>query len=158
MPLKNGHSHEVISGNVRELVKAGHEPKQAVAIALSSARKSKKMAMGGSVMDETEEMPRALAELQADGDMPPEAVAGPSEQMEDRAFAEALRHKAEMEMAPSNMAMGGLVVEEGDNEDESKPTQEQVSTPAEPMSSMVSPDAMKAIEEKKKRRRYGMPS
>lgn len=37
-PLRRGHSRAVISGNIRELMKAGYKQKQAVAIALSKAR------------------------------------------------------------------------------------------------------------------------
>ncbi len=40
MPLKKGKSPEVISENIRELIHAGHPQKQAIAIALSEARRS----------------------------------------------------------------------------------------------------------------------
>lgn len=49
MPMKPGYSHEVIASNINELVRSGRDPKQSVAIALSEARKHKKMAMGGFV-------------------------------------------------------------------------------------------------------------
>lgn len=39
MPLKPGSSKAVISANITELVKSGRPKKQAVAIALSEARK-----------------------------------------------------------------------------------------------------------------------
>lgn len=42
MPLKPGSSKTVVSGNIREMVKSGHPQKQAVAAALSNARKKKK--------------------------------------------------------------------------------------------------------------------
>lgn len=40
MPLKKGKSREVVSGNVSELVHSGRPQKQAVAIALDTARRS----------------------------------------------------------------------------------------------------------------------
>lgn len=42
MPLKRGCSKQVVSDNIHELMAAGHPQKQAVAIALSEARKWKK--------------------------------------------------------------------------------------------------------------------
>ena len=40
MPLKKGSSRQVISSNIREMMKAGHPQKQAVAAALDTARRS----------------------------------------------------------------------------------------------------------------------
>lgn len=44
MPLKKGRSKKVVSGNISELRGAGFPQKQAVAIALSEARKGKSSA------------------------------------------------------------------------------------------------------------------
>jgi hypothetical protein len=41
MPLAKGSSKAVISGNIAELVRAGHAPKQAAAIAYKAAGKAR---------------------------------------------------------------------------------------------------------------------
>jgi hypothetical protein len=41
MPLEKGSSRQVISENISEMVRSGHPQRQAVAAALSQARKSK---------------------------------------------------------------------------------------------------------------------
>ncbi len=49
MPLKKGVSADVVSSNIKELMKSGRPQKQSIAIALANKRKFKKMAEGGLV-------------------------------------------------------------------------------------------------------------
>ena len=42
MPLRRGSSQKVVSSNIREMIKAGHPRKQAIAASLNKAGKSKK--------------------------------------------------------------------------------------------------------------------
>lgn len=46
MPLKKGYGKKTISANIRAEIKAGYPQKQAIAMALSSARKSKSKKKG----------------------------------------------------------------------------------------------------------------
>ena len=50
MPLKSGKSQKTISKNISEMIQAGHPQDQAIAAALSTARKTAKAAGGGIQM------------------------------------------------------------------------------------------------------------
>jgi hypothetical protein len=41
MPLKKGTSQKIISGNIREMIHAGHPQKQAIAASMNKAGKSR---------------------------------------------------------------------------------------------------------------------
>lgn len=156
MPLKKGFKPEIVSGNVRELVSSGYKPKQAVAIALSQSRKFKKMAEGGMVEEGDMEIPRDLYELNADSQQP-ETVANPEEHDESMRFADALRKEAESrDGSMAMMADGGLVEDDMDME-ETEPEMQPSPAPEDTVRAPdVTDEAMQAIADRKKRRRYGM--
>lgn len=165
MPLKKGHAPEVVSYNIKEMMKAGHPQKQAIAAALASARKYKKMSEGGMVSndmdddvlsDNDENAMRTLGEIQAMGEYRPGEVANPHEQDEERELAMNLYKKSEE--AEMGYAMGGLVEPEMDSPVGNKPTEDMSGPTEEPMAvekkAMLSKEAMDALEMHKKKRRF----
>lgn len=179
MPLKKGHSQEVVSGNIRELMQSGRPQKQAIAAALSNARKYKKLSAGGyadfdegAESDDDTEANRSINELQSMGEDRPDEIMNPESQDEERMLARALFNRAESDEL--HMAMGGLVQPEHGMPLGNKPSEDMSSTTEEPMSSEpakpseldhalidgvpaspgLSDDALAAISERKKRRRF----
>lgn len=63
MPMKSGHSKEVVRSNIQEMMRAGHSQKQAVAAALHSARKSKKLMMADGGQVPVDNSKRTLGEI-----------------------------------------------------------------------------------------------
>lgn len=53
MPLKKGSSNKVVSANIKELMASGRPQKQAVAIAMHEAGRSKNYCDGGAVKGRT---------------------------------------------------------------------------------------------------------
>lgn len=183
MPLKKGHSREVISHNIKEMIKAGHPQKQAIAASLANARKYKKMADGGMVVSEdmdeglgttdSQDAERSLNQIRIEGDYHPETIANPEHEEHDKMLARALYKKGE-EDEILNLAMGGLVQPEHDMDMGNKPSEEMQGETSEPMSELeeehaelghpvvegvpeglgLSKEAMAAIADKKKRRRF----
>ncbi len=156
MPLKEGHSPEIVSGNIKEMIRSGYKPKQAIAAALAKKRKYQKMAEGGVVvdpdgaLDELEGSARSLAELQEEAEARPEMVASPEMIDAGEMLAHALSKKVQ-EQEMQGYAMGGVVEEEV-----STPVEPERSEPIEPTDGgYLSDEARNAIEKKKKMRRFG---
>ncbi len=49
MPLMKGKSQQVVSSNIKEMMRSGYKQKQAIAVALANKRKYNKMYKGGMV-------------------------------------------------------------------------------------------------------------
>jgi len=204
MPLKKGHSPEVVSSNIKEMVKAGHPQKQAIAAALSMKRKYKKMAHGGELHDvdhHDEKKPNVMMAdggviredydegLSSDNDEQAEVglmehdelgkvhegeVASPEMEEHERILARKLYKQSERgEM----FAHGGLVeemdhdgalgtkpeldwIDDGDSElmsaEPAKAASLDHAQEGVPMGPGLPEDARKAIEERKKKRRYSI--
>ena len=72
MPLKKGSSKKTISNNIAELIRAGHKPDQAAAIAYSEAGKSKEFADPKDKklpIDDTDHLERAITAMSSGGYM-----------------------------------------------------------------------------------------
>lgn len=185
MPMKKGHSPEVVSSNIREMMMAGHPREQAVAAAMASARKYKKMAMGGMVTSDMNEDASSdldenasthLPERNALGETQPESVENPDLQDHERNLASALFREGEKNEMDEGYAMGGLVQPEYSDEMlGTKPTEGMQDGTEEPMNAIpmkqgglehpmmgnpsgagLSEEAKRALQEKKMKRRYSM--
>jgi hypothetical protein len=180
MPLMKGMKPAVVSHNIREMVKAGHPQKQAIAAALSMKRKAmKKMAAGGLVTHDDDEDGDEMSIVGYDelGKMDPDGVENPAHQEAQRKLAQRLYERSEME--GTGYAQGGLVQGPMDGMQGAEPELDWIDDGTEePMSSMpdkpaalgdaviegvpelspspLSAEAMKALKEKKMKRRYAM--
>lgn len=148
MPLKKGHSAEIVSHNIKQMMGEGYPKKQAVAIALSSKRKYSKMAHGGLLEDfddeadsaYDEEADRTLAQVDKLSVDLPDAV-GPKQHDMSFKLAKALQ-EAEEKME-GQLAAGGMVVHKGEDD-----------TPT-PMASMELTEEQKtALAQKKAKRKF----
>lgn len=158
MPLRKGKSREVISGNIKELVAAGHDPKQAVAAALAHSRRY----ADGGVVDEDEGSggggvegeERSLGALNVQGKSHPEEVYNPDVEERNSRLARAIEESGD---SMDYFSEGGLV------EDASEGQSLEGNIPDEPMDGpekeeeaalTVSRDAMEAIRMKRSKRRF----
>lgn len=67
MPLQAGHSQDVITSNIKELMRSGKKPKQAIAIAIVEAQKHKKnLSTGGIVGTDGADTKDALTQALTD--------------------------------------------------------------------------------------------
>lgn len=116
MPLKKGSSPEVLHANIKELVSAGHDPKQAIAIALAHKMK---YAEGGMVDEDDddgletnndESAHRSLNEIQIQGMEPSQDVMNPEMEEHNAMLAKAL-YKKSAEHDKLKYADGGQVPE-----------------------------------------------
>lgn len=186
MPLKMGTDAKTMSNNVKEMMKAGHPQKNAIAAAYSMKRKSmKKMAEGGQVSEDYDEgagsdddqnAERGLVEINEMGKYHPAQVASPEQMDAEQMFAKKLFEKSEDE--EMGYAEGGLIEEmDHDGPDGATPMLDWINDGTEePMSSEpmkaadtehkvidgvpasmgLSEETMQAIRDKKKGRRYTM--
>jgi len=180
MPLIKSASKEAVSANIKEMVKSGMKPKQAIAAALSHQRQMKKMAMGGMVEDKMDTDDGSIDAGSDEMGMPGQAVypEGDDEQglsenvMKAQALAEGLQaarmkandnsvsYEADDMVAGKRMADGGLV-DDADGMHEmlgSKP-EPKSGGPEAPMSGVemsmgLSDEAKKALMAKKAKRSY----
>lgn len=171
MPLIKSGKKEAVSSNIKELVKSGYKPKQAIAISLSNQRKYKKMADGGLVKEGEynldEEHETNIPEHMIQGDQPP--VANPAIEDQEKQLAANLHAESEKN---EFYYVGGLVEpESGDEEplvahdgleddyktDEPAAVEHSQISPEVPQfkPSPLSEEAKKALELKKKSRKFG---
>lgn len=183
MPLKHGKSPETVAHNIKEMMKAGHPQKQAIAASMSMKRKYEKMDAGGMAYSEggmvgddmdqdagsdfNENASRNINELQDLGDSHPNDVENPEMQDHQRMLAKALFEKSEEN--EKGFAMGGLVEDESGDEEPDESEIEHMAEGgeagsmlgkeknkmSEPLMTGQSDETMKAIMEHKKKRKFG---
>lgn len=138
MPLKTGHGTHIVSSNIRELIKAGHPQKQAVAIALSQDRKARKMAYGGLLENDADD---SVGDTQGEAVYPlMDAKESLSDNVEkENSMADMLQ---KMEYADNQMQDASLAPESDDE------------TLKLDIPSVISEQAKEALRAKKGKRRY----
>lgn len=165
MPLKRGHDQETISANIKELVRSGKDPKEAVAIALSHARESKKKMSEGGIVEAESSMPTypkgtddlgLSPEVEAAGEM---ARAMQKEKYPANDSTVSYDAGDERDMSRANQNVEGdtkaSLYESRPMVDRGTPTEESMSDmPKKPTDSELSEEARKALAAKKARRRF----
>lgn len=101
MPLMKGRSPQVVSSNIKELMKSGRPQKQAIAISLANQRKYKKMAEGGEV--DAPKNPLGLPP-----DLPPNPINYPEDaSLYDGGEVQDVSHGGMEDMPTEEMGKGG---------------------------------------------------
>lgn len=107
MPLKSGKDHKVISSNIKEMVKAGHPLKQAIAASLAHARKFSEGGLAESMDGDASPEPK-------DDELRPE-MSNPDAEYPERSIVELDEDadEAARKEAPSSSLVDALSLAEG---------------------------------------------
>lgn len=152
MAMRKGKNHETVSMNVKDMVRGGREPKNAIAMALMSARKYKDM--DGYTEGEEEAMDANIPIYPIGDDQGLSENVLAEQKMASMLQADRYAANQNTRESPKNTGTnpGTEGPQKGLHQENdpmgSKPTQEQVSSTGEPMSV----EAMAAIAERKKKR------